>query len=61
MTSVERAWLFPMKDIPKIAGERRDKYVLRPSKQLETKDKFKKYQCKDLAEVAARIIRTLQK
>ena len=61
MCSVERAWLFPMKDIPKIAGDRGTKYVVRPSKQIETKDKFKKYQCADMAEVAVRIVQILEK
>lgn len=61
MHTVERAWLFPMNKIPKISQNKKDKYVMRPSKALSTKDKYSSFQCENMEEVARRMIDILDK
>jgi hypothetical protein len=61
MRTVERAWLFPMNRISKISDKKRDKYVMRPSKALTTKDKYSSFQCENMEEVAGRMIEILDK
>jgi hypothetical protein len=55
LRTTERAWLIPLRDVPHIASERKDKYVIRANKQATTNDKFKKYQCKNMAAVTAKL------
>lgn len=58
LRTTERAWLLPMKDIPKVLtkAKKHSKYIMRSSKSLTAKDKFSSYQCKNIAEVSQRII-----
>ena len=55
LRTTERAWLIPLRDVPHIASEREDKYVIRANKQASTNDKFKKYQCVNMAAVTAKL------
>ncbi|GBE17339.1 hypothetical protein BMS3Abin15_01181 [bacterium BMS3Abin15] len=57
MKTAERAWLFPLDQLHKIASKGKDKYIIRANKQLSTKDKFKNYQCESIKEVAKRLIK----
>ncbi len=54
-TSVLRAWLIPMKDLPKLAGTNEKRLVIRPSMKLDSKDKFMKYRYEGIAGVARRL------
>jgi hypothetical protein len=56
LRATERAWLIPLRDVPHIAADREDKYVIRANKQVTTNDKFKKYQCVNMAVVAEKLI-----
>ncbi len=51
----ERAWLIPLRVVPRIAADRKDKYVIRANKQAKTNDKFKKYQCANMAAVTKKL------
>ena len=55
---VERAWLIPMADFKNLAAHRENSktYAIRPSKTMESSDKFTSYRCHDLREVTNRII-----
>lgn len=57
LRTIERAWFIPMKDIPGLLNiqKKQSKYIMRANKNLSTKDKFCKYQCKDVLEVTQRI------
>ena len=54
-TDVDRAWLIPMRDISGLAGSNERSLNIRPSKKLDSQDKFMAYRCKDIAEVAQRL------
>jgi len=56
LRSTERAWLLPLSILPDIAADINNKYVIRANKQLNTRDKFKKYQCESIKEVANQLI-----
>lgn len=55
LRATERAWLIPLRDVPHIAADRDDKYVIRANKQATTNDKFKKYQCVNMAAVTEKL------
>ncbi len=61
LNAVERAWLMSMRDLKKVATERPEKYVVRPSRQLNSKDRCSPYQCRSLAEVTKRLLAVLDK
>jgi len=46
--SVRRAWLIPMGDIPRLAKETATKYVLRPSKDMASRDKYTGHRCENI-------------
>jgi hypothetical protein len=60
--SVERAWLIPIKDISTLLNMRKkqSKYIMRANRSLSTKDKFSKYKCQNMIEVAQRIKKILE-
>ena len=55
LRSTRRAWLIPLKDLALIAYDRVHKFVIRPSISETTQDRYKPYQCLDMAEVATRL------
>ena len=57
---IERAWLIPMRELPKIAVKRSAKYVLRASKSLNSNDKFSPYRCRDARDLVSRILTELE-
>jgi hypothetical protein len=61
LRSTERAWLLPISLLPEIAADRKTKYVIRANKQLDTKDKYKPYQCESIREVAKRLVDAFEK
>ncbi|MHC4574073.1 MAG: DUF4365 domain-containing protein [Planctomycetota bacterium] len=60
---IERAWLIPMKDIPRVLTKRSkySKYVMRANRSLSAKDKFTPYRCDNVGEVARRLLSLLEK
>ena len=55
-TEIERAWLVPMRQLPKVARVTEAKFVLRPSKAATSRDRFSPYRCDDARELAERLI-----
>lgn len=60
MRETERAWLIPLPELPDITSVRGTKYVIRANKLLRSKDKYLSLRCKDIAEVAARLIENIE-
>jgi len=56
LRKTERAWLMNLTDLPTIASNRKDKYVIRANRQVSSKDKYKQFQCKDIVEVSQRLV-----
>ncbi|MCP4552155.1 MAG: DUF4365 domain-containing protein [Bacteroidetes bacterium] len=56
LRSTERAWLLPLSELASITNTKEKKYVIRANKQLSTNDRYKKYQCANIAEVGQRLI-----
>ena len=52
---IDRAWLFPMSDLPSVARERPDKYSITPSAKDESRDRYTPYRCSEMTEVARRL------
>ena len=52
---VVRAWLLPMRDLPGVAGSNENRFVIRPSKKMDSKDKFMPYRYEGIAAVAERL------
>ena len=61
LRSTERAWLMPLAELESITASREKKYVIRANKQLSTNDRYKPYQCENIAEVGKRLIQELDK
>ena len=57
MRSTERAWIIPISKLKDLASNRKSKYVIRANKQLSSADKYKFFQCENIAEVADRVIK----
>ncbi len=55
MRSVERVWLVPMRDIPRLARNGKTKFVVRPNRSDSSEDKYSDFRCQDMAEVAKRL------
>ena len=53
---IKRVWLVPMNEWVQIAAERPEKYVIRPSVEMQSKDKYSPYRCEGIAEVVRRLI-----
>jgi hypothetical protein len=60
LASTERAWLIPLSKIHEVASNKATKYVIRANKQLNTNDKYKRFQCENVEEVAKRLIKILR-
>ena len=60
MRATERAWLLPLTDLPDIATDKGNKYVIRANRELTSNDKYKPYQCESIGEVAKRLIALLE-
>ena len=60
---IERAWLIPMAKFKDVASRRVNTgtYTIRPSKDMNSRDKFQSYRCKDLQEVTKRILDDLHR
>jgi hypothetical protein len=59
-STIERAWVIPMLDLPRYAASRATKYVLRVSKALDTADRCSGLQCKDWAALGSRVLDLIQ-
>lgn len=60
LRSTERAWLLPLSELAAITNTKTEKYVIRANKQLSTNDRYKKYQCEDIAELGRRLIKEFE-
>ena len=62
LRTTERAWLLPMKEIPKMLNKRstQSKYIMRPNKSLTSGDKFSSYRCENISKVSQRIIKLFE-
>ena len=60
--SVERAWFIPMKEIPNVLNRknRQAKHIMRANRSLNTKDKYSKYQYKNMVEVVGRMVKIFE-
>ena len=58
-STIERAWVVPMRDLPKYASSRPTKYVLRASKALDTADRCSAFQCKDWQAIGSSVLKFL--
>lgn len=56
LRSAERAWLLPLADLPELTNAKESKYVIRANKQLTSSDRYKEFQCANIAEVGKRLI-----
>jgi len=56
LRSTERAWLLPLAELPELTSVKDKKYVIRANKQLTTNDKYKRFQCESIKDVATRLI-----
>lgn len=54
-STIERAWVMPMQDLPKYAASRSTKYVIRPSRSLTSRDKCSRYRCDDWRTLTQRV------
>ena len=59
-TTIERAWVVPMRELAQHAAARSTKYVVRASKSLRSRDRFSRFQCKDAPAMVDRILGLLQ-
>lgn len=57
LRNIERAWLIPMSDIADTLNKKRtqNKYIMRANKSLDTNDKYKQYQLKNLQAVSEKL------
>lgn len=53
---VRRAWLIPMRELPKVARTNEKKYVIRPSWSATSKDRYTRFRCETMADVATRLL-----
>lgn len=57
LRNIERAWLIPMSDIADTLNKKRtqNKYIMRANKSLDTNDKYKQYQLKNLQAISEKL------
>jgi hypothetical protein len=55
LKKTDRAWLLDLTSLDGIATSRNNKFVIRANRQVSSEDKYKKFQCKDMAEVYGRL------
>ena len=55
VSTIERAWLIPMKRLPSIARQTKTKFVIRANRNASSKDRFTSFRCESAAELARRI------
>jgi hypothetical protein len=53
---VKRAWLIPMEKLERISSKRKDSYVIRPSVDINSKDKFTPFRYVNMADVAKKLL-----
>jgi hypothetical protein len=56
MSSIQRIWFIPMKQLPAIARRGRTKFVIRANRSTTSKDKFTAYRCENAAEFTRRVL-----
>ena len=54
-SKVVRAWLIPMRDLPRVAGSNENRFVIRPSMKMGSKDKYSRFRYEDIAGVAEQL------
>ncbi|MBA7680798.1 hypothetical protein ES703_89119 [subsurface metagenome] len=54
--NVRRAWLIPISEFLRVAMKRTEYYVIHPSIDLRSQDKYLPYRCKNLGELTKRLI-----
>ncbi|MCH8270434.1 MAG: hypothetical protein IH985_04380 [Planctomycetes bacterium] len=58
---IKMAWLMPMKKLSKITKvNKRNNYVIRPSPNVDSKDMYTPYRCRDMAQVVSRLYSALE-
>lgn len=56
LRAIERSWLLPLGKLAEVGRQTKSTLVIRPSRSLSTRDKFKRFQCADFAEVVRRLV-----
>ncbi len=51
-----RAWLIPMNRLESVCRRGKSNLIMRPSIQMDSKDRYTQFRCADLSQVADRII-----
>ena len=59
MRGIERAWIIPADSLPEIARDGDTTYVLRPSKDPASTDRYTQFRCKNTSDMVARLIHML--
>lgn len=56
-----RAWLIPMNRLESVCRRGKSNLIMRPSIQMDSKDRYTQFRCADLSQVADRIIAQIDK
>lgn len=56
LTQFECTWLIPMAELSTVGNNKTTKWVIRPSKAQDSKDRYVQYRCRTIDELAKRII-----
>jgi hypothetical protein len=56
LVEVKRAWLIPMRELEQVTARRTHKLVLRPSIDMNSKDRYTPYRCEGISDVTRRLI-----
>jgi hypothetical protein len=56
LSTIERAWLIPMKQLPSVARKGSTKYVVRANRNSDSKDRFTPFRCASATELTKRIV-----
>jgi len=59
--NIRQVWLIPMRKLPQVARQGAEKLVIRPSRDIKSRDRLTPYRCGDIAEVARRLISDCEK
>ncbi|HEX7035063.1 MAG TPA: hypothetical protein VF210_04785 [Pseudomonadales bacterium] len=60
LRGIARTWIVPFSHVPTVASERAEKYVLRPSRAVASRDRYRHFQCETMAELANRVLKAMQ-
>ena len=61
LRSTERAWLFPLQDLPRLASVKESKYIIRANRQLSSNDKYESFRCTNIADISKLLIENFER